>query len=728
MGYRWTLTNLADSSTEVLTKDPIGWEDMTFTIARDAEYMGAFQNIGASLKFHCDGGGKEFIDAVYEANDIDGRISILVEYDCDGSGTYGELFTGILNLARYSTDGVYTTVNIEKSDLLTKLKSRDDISVSLETTTSIGGDTISSIATDTIQLTPVMLNYETEWVVAQDYAFSRLEAFTGLGKLGFITPAGSVGRTDLNNAYPFQEFSSVSEDGGLPFQRAGVPPILTLSMDETEMPITLDYEINWKGTFTDNQTVGGSSRTATIFKLILYYGNAEPGQTASTIELYSSTYSADPFSLNFDINATGQITLSAGQSIWIAWVFEYTFTGNCTLALDFVYDRSTFKVSGKTSYKETACKSVMVHEAFSQVVDAIADSNNNFYSEFYGRTDSRKQSYGDDGCGSLLAITNGLNIREFSDKPILCSLSDLFKSCNALHNIGLAEINGKIRVEPISYFFNPASKIITLPYVNSYEQRNENRYYYNKIDIGYQKWEADFNGGLDEPCGKHEYSTAISSAKTTYSKLSKYLASSYAIELTRRKNKDIAPTVDYKYDNENFFIAVERGAYVYADNFLPEMFSDAFNTGSGMIAIDSAYNLRLTPKRMLLAHFGAIAAGIQKIHGNVTFVTGTGNTDLVTQKFNVGCPEDYNGAVIGENDDVAWNDSNVANVDPLWLPEVYTFDYPLTYSEFNTIKANPYGYIEFYKTLGDSKYGYIMSMEYRLKTGLTRFTLLRANI
>ncbi|MCL5460414.1 hypothetical protein M3M33_17380, partial [Loigolactobacillus coryniformis] len=74
-------------------------------------------------------------------------------------------FNGIINLASYQTDGNYTTVNIEKSDLLTKLFSRDEISVDLDSTTSIGGNAITAIDKTNLALTPVEVLYLGDWRV-----------------------------------------------------------------------------------------------------------------------------------------------------------------------------------------------------------------------------------------------------------------------------------------------------------------------------------------------------------------------------------------------------------------------------------------------------------------------------------------------------------------------------------------------------------------------------------
>ena len=89
------------------------------------------------------------------------------------------------------------------------------------------------------------------------------------------------------------------------------------------------------------------------------------------------------------------------------------------------------------------------------------------------------------------------------------------------------------------------------------------------------------------------------------------------------------------------------------------------------------------------------------------------------------CQEDYNSEVLSESGNVSWNDTNARNITPIWLPETYSFEYPLTFAEFTNIKANPYGYVEFYKDSDDVKQGYIMDMRYTMKTGLTKFELIR---
>jgi hypothetical protein len=81
--------------------------------------------------------------------------------------------------------------------------------------------------------------------------------------------------------------------------------------------------------------------------------------------------------------------------------------------------------------------------------------------------------------------------------------------------------------------------------------------------------------------------------------------------------------------------------------------------------------------------------------------------------------------LLQKNGNINWNDANAENISPIYLPETYSFEYPLTFDEFKTIKNNPYGYVEFYKDSDDVKQGYIMEMAYSMKTGLTKFDLIR---
>ena len=734
MRYRWTLTNLSNLDTEVLSKDPIGWDDGVYTIKRSEEYKGAFHEYSVPLKFHCKGGGKSFIDTVYTNEDIDGRIDVLVEFDCDNSGTYETLFNGIINLASYQTDGEYTTVNIEKSDLLTKIFSRDEISVDLETTTSIGGATITAPQTTTLPMSGMEIPQLSSWQWGSDSDHNASFDFTyGHGQVGWFLPNSPANSAEYEETNPLSELGMWDEDySGASFQYMTsdfdwLQPAIKMLQSGINYPVTVTYNVDIHGTCNIQKNLAGYYGELNYARFNMYIG--KPGEVPTLTTLFEESGSLTfPYSFDFDFTETGTFQLNAGDHVWFAWYFDTTITAApITISVGFGYDNSYINLSGITTASATETKAIMVHEAFNQVIDAIADSDNNFASDFYGRTDSDKVTYANDGCGSLIAITNGLNIREHPNRPVHASFKDLFQSMDCQHNIGMGVVSGKIRVEPLEYWYSD-TKLITLENVQKFSTKNDNSKYINKIDIGYEKWESEYRNGLNDPNAKHEYSTEIASVKNSISKLCKFMASPYSIEFTRRKNISMFYFEDWRYDNTNFIIACVRDIY---GGILPELYGHSFSNHVNIDSVATVYNLRLTPKRMLLNHLNSITAGLQNINGSISFVKGDGNYLMAIAKDLIAyveqCPEDYSGVQLAENGNIAWNDTNARNITPIWLPETYSFEYPLTFAEFATIKANPYGYVEFYKDSDDVKQGYIMDMRYTMKTGLTKFELLKRN-
>jgi len=769
MPFRWTLTRLSDMTTEVLTIDPIGWDESVYKIKRSETYKGVFHEYTTTLKFHCNGGGREIIDETYQLESINGQIDVLVEYKCNNSDSYDTLFNGILNLSSYKTDGTYTWANIETASILTKIFNRDEIKVDVETTTSIGEETITAPSLFNIDMTGmnIILNndYDPEDNISyQNYYLLNPDGtpFNGVVKR-YVKPAMTIEASALGGITAPIERNIPYDEGGILYNGT-VEPIYQYIEDKelTPTPLQFRYDVLIYGQFSDSPgdlDVPNTFEHCHKMRLVLAIGDDWDSRIEQTLYDFDSTPGDDDFYtvgmippgstiklINFGQGGGSPISLFGfagihdGQYVWLYFLHESEGYATGVPASDpYEISRSFswgigatdsyFKITADTQFEQTQCDTIFVHEALNQVIDAIADSDENLYSEFYGRTDSDKVSYGSNGCGSQLVITNGLKIREFQGKKIYCNLKELFASLDALHNIGLGYLNNKIRVEQLSFFYDTTTKVISLPNVAEYVSEAMETMFYNKIDIGYNMWETEIRGGLDEPCTKREYSTKIATTQNLYQRISKYMASSYAIEYTRRKNVNFNSDLeDWRYDNENFFIAVVKTPSGYVDTYLPEKKVDAFSAGSNMVGIDTAYNLRLTPARMLLSHLYAITAGLQQINGNIKFVRGDGNIELDTTKYDENCQEDYSAQSLAENDSIAWNDSNAANITPIWLPERYTFEYPLTYDEFKTIKANPYGYIEFYKFADDIKYGFITSMEYKLKTGMAKFELIKANV
>lgn len=123
-----------------------------------------------------------------------------------------------------------------------------------------------------------------------------------------------------------------------------------------------------------------------------------------------------------------------------------------------------------------------------------------------------------------------------------------------------------VRLEQKDYFYND-TLLFEIPAANiqkdSYEETPDLDITYNQLEIGYEKYPEDELNTLDEFNTKQEYATPIKSYRNKFEKLSKFIASGYAIEFQRRKtfenesdNRGSSP-----YDDDVFIIAMTTENY-----------------------------------------------------------------------------------------------------------------------------------------------------------------------
>jgi hypothetical protein len=196
------------------------------------------------------------------------------------------------------------------------------------------------------------------------------------------------------------------------------------------------------------------------------------------------------------------------------------------------------------------------------------------------------------------------------------------------------------------------------------------------------------------------------------------------IENTRRTPFSETVTEDTEFDDSLFVIAVNRTVSGVTPTMLDVAEKDEnFSVVSNVIDPSSVYNLRYAVCRDLIRNIPTIAISLIKNAGRlIKFTKGEGNYKTITAESDT-ATGNYNNQSLSGEQDVQWDGDDV-NQEPLYIPEFIEFQYPLTKTEFNTIKENPYKYIE----VDTSKYvyyGYIVEVNYKPNSGLTTFKLLR---
>jgi hypothetical protein len=428
------------------------------------------------------------------------------------------------------------------------------------------------------------------------------------------------------------------------------------------------------------------------------------------------------------------IDLQLGDKIYIFGRFGFDGDRNWKIENPEIWMNSTFiKIEGKTETAPTNANSYLIHESIDRIIKSITDNKGYLKSDFLGRPDL---GYSSMGAGAKKAVTNGYQIRNFAkeDRPVILSLKDAFESLNAMHCIGSAyEVdslgNSYMRIERFDYFYKDVEILRLSDTVQDYYEEVDLDSIYNEVEIGYSKYPEDDVTTLDEFNTKHTYITPIISYKKKLSQLSKLLTSGYAIELTRRKKFADTELDSWKYDEDNFAIALVQNGSAW----VPEK-DEAFVSVTGVISPETSYNLRLSPKRMLYAWAKLINSGFvfKKSFELVKNTFFSKNGDLQTQfkaseQFNIGDPGKR---ITLEKADVMLGEYDA--FDRIFAPAKITCKASLTIEEVKLLKdahqgrdtgGRNYGYITVKDNDGVFQSGYLTKIEYNPSSEMTTLVL-----
>jgi hypothetical protein len=726
MDYQFTL--LYNGNRTVLTRDPEGWEDIALTLTRDEQWHGISQEVSLDLGFWCDGGGYEIINSEYETNGADVEIILEVLY-C------GELvFNGILQLNSLIRRHNVLNVPVDNFDVGVKIRRRIETPINLEQPTTLDGGNVNNY---TYGGYDVNMHSRTIYLKSQ---LQQLDSFTR-ATTNSINPLVTYGawfnhgilatNGDLSTITDNPTVGDVRTGGAIAVVNSNIQPFYTANDPIVSYPIDINMSWDFQGVFSDEiiGTPQGRGIDGTL-SLIIYWGQDLANQTgAIVVDAVSIVNTVQQIAFRDFIGSGSQvITLNAGDRIWLAWGFVggsgYTFTTSSGFSQDIIwkwdYHFARVTLELNSDFDQTTTKAWAIHELFSRLTHATSNEPSSFRSNYFGRTNSQPVSYPVTGCGGYTAITNGLKLRQYEDErsAIIVSIQDLLDSMDSLHGIGWGVLNNKMIVEPIEYFYQ-SNVLKKLDFVPSFEMRIAQDKYINEVQIGYEKWETEDVNGLEEPNSIHSYSLPKVQRKNRIDKISPYIGGSYAIETTRRRPQSIFTTFDWKFDTDNFILALKHNVNELNVCEKDENFSNVAN----LLEPDTTYNLRYSPARNLLRQLKAFTGGLfRKPLEDVRFQSGEGNITLEATEL-TNCLGNFDGALLIENQDFVSGDFA-----PYWIPEVYSFEYVLTFTEFLQIRNSPYNLIGFSETDTGHIYGYILNLEFNLKTGAANFELLRANI
>jgi len=356
-------------------------------------------------------------------------------------------------------------------------------------------------------------------------------------------------------------------------------------------------------------------------------------------------------------------------------------------------------------------KSVLLFDVFNKACQYVTNQTDCFRSSLLGRTDT-VVPYDVDGEGSLIATTNGNNLRG-RDKEVFFNLKDLHEATNSLFctGLGFETINGKsvLVYEKKSHFYNKNLKILSLNKVAKIVKKPYLKGYYNQVEVGYLgKLDIGAVNGIDEFNTVRRFTIPIVNTKNQLKVGTKIRTSGYQIEHQRRLS---VTTEDSKLDDENFFVCVVRDGV----GFKTEQ-AENFTNVENVFDPASSYNLRISPARNLRNWFQIIAASlIRSFSKLLKFSFGEVNYKMKSTMIGQVTPIDESG------------NYDLTGVEPLWDNEIYTFEHPLNTEGMTLIKANHYGYIEFFDQFEEKFEGFVLNVDHSAKDGIAEFELLKVH-
>lgn len=449
------------------------------------------------------------------------------------------------------------------------------------------------------------------------------------------------------------------------------------------------------------------------------------------------------FLLTFVGSQTQTFTLNKGDNLFVGVAMvEIESAGGIlqavlTTEIDGTFD---YLLTSVSVCQDSKSKLSLVHEVLSRQVESYTNDEMRVYSEYFGRTDSEPYTYDVDGCGGKEALCNGLQVRRAQNEAqqlysLKASFGATYNNLNAIHNLGFGQENDNIRggsykcirVEGYEHFYRN-DVIGNFDYARSIEKNILNENIYQGIEIGYNIWSTEEEGGREDLFASRKYNTSLTRTSNLLSIMSEFVASDFALEVTRRLY-GLSKT-DWRYDENVFIICMYRNV---TNDILVEEGESEIEPGIPLILTsqyifnqDTQKNSRITPVRNLMRHVSRLITFLKpSLIWTFKFKEGKANYIAGIAHNNNNCIIELNGAILAENQDLEINTfQDSARGTPFLTNEQITFEYPLNCLQWADIKAMPYGVIGYSCTDGDVKYGWIKSLKFNPTKGIATFNLI----
>lgn len=725
----WQFEIIDSANVAHIVEEPAKWDGIVLNLLRNPIHHGVFSNISTD--------GLEWIDDAYDLlydeyliNGPNGKAQTRISYKCEGETAFTEYYLGNFDFNtfdRQCANYCFIKISVNATKCVDVFVSRMGQDVDVEATTNFDGDAITPMS-----FTPVII--EGQDILLQNKAyntsgsvFNISGSYATTGQKFFGIPVylpnmtlQEVGNFAINNATQII-VENAAQDGFLPpaneadwLANGKNLAIWERTIDPLNC-IDNDATIEWraKGGYEINTNFNGS---VTVTLVMSKYDPDTNGYAVISSNPTGggsiTVTSGVPIIKTFDISYSN--TPDYDESEYLLYFFAVVFQVNTGSPSNFTFDL-TYDAGDANNY-------------YTMTLDSACDPTTTNGVFLPNLLEFLPTAYLDSECPSLVVeeelrdclenyqITKGSFIRnviEPSTPKLFTSFEYIFDQCRKLFNIGWGFDNNEteLKVANIEDFYK-SNIVADVGLVDKAIFSTARDLIYGTINVGYNKWEAEEYNGLDETNTERQYRRNIDSNPTELDLMADIISAGYTIEITRRKSQAKTGTSDWRYDDDLFIINtfVDDGS-VYA-------YRGATDTAN-LYSPTTRMNLRLTPVRTLMRWFKSICAPTPTItNESQLFTSGTGNY-ISESRFADQCFIET--GIVTENQTVISTD--VVNPTPTWQTIYVNFDAPLSMTQMELIKTDPYGAIRF--RCSDSYYvGNIVELNHDPNKGIAAFKLL----
>jgi len=683
---RFTLFHDIYSPSGTVVPNPLGWDKASISLRRDTTWHSITDYFKGSFVWY--GAAEEFLIYIDTTYGAEASVRVLIEITYNGT-TFTTLFDGQVDLSmmeELSINGTFykAVAPVIKSTLWATLLGRKAVSVDLGANKDLSGGTRTVVPPFTLPLTAQRLRTEFK-SKAPDYNDPdripieyNFDSSAGLGNGIVALPI--IVRDTLQES--FLNYPNVQNEP---------PPPSFVARFRGTYTFTIQIHVS---TVPYGIPFGPGDRIS--FGTIRLVKNGVIHTNATRTDL--GTNGVDGRS-RYNITAT--LNLEVGDEI----SFRYNvIAGVYTIFI--VYDNwfpnefSFIEVTADTLYEGTTTDAYLVKDAFEAVISKLVDADSSVVSTLF------------DGCNGDNALMQGVHIRGklMTDRKFFHSLEQLVAGINPIIPIGIGYTDaGKIEIEAIEDFYNPNPTIFVVS-TTSLRRRKDLERYYRSIEIGYEKSSSTNAAGLNDPQTKRTYRTNFKNIGKDIKLISTYIASSGAIEETRRERA--SNNKDFGLDDETFIIKVRDDS-----GYRPEIGSD-FTTVTNMVNSPSAYNLIHSCARMFKRWQNWLQGCVQfQVGGFFTFAGGVGNYLMTSENDGVCEPA----LAIAENQDIE------ITSDIVFTPKILSGSFTMLKETYDVLLLNKKNAIGLPFSVGTWKAYHILELDFNIYEGSADFIVLLVN-